>query len=253
MCAIVTLCVVRWCSARQLLSLSPTIFLASFILGIIAILDSSNGKWLLIANVLIYAPALSYLGLLFICNMFTESKEYSIRRLILLSAFAMLLPTVLHIFFMKSYASGIMYYSTAFVLVLKLLYDKTVAVPRLTIAIRFAVLLALIGICVACFGISLGTRINVFTSQGTCAPYDEGWYYFHLISALRKAPFIGETAYSIPAREGVSVPAYLYFAYADFGYAISALILKFGWIALFCARSPGRDHCISASRVRHHR
>lgn len=242
-------CITAWAKPRELKLLSATAFLASVVSCTAAAIENRVGSWLLIGNMQIYAPALTYLSWLFFALLIQNYHWFSARRILLLSLDLFFLPMALHVFAMRSYASGIAYGAAYLCILMKLSHDGRIARPRLVLVLHAAVLLILIGGCLATSGISLPVRTEVFLTQGTNDPYGNGWMYHHLISALRQTPFVGETAYSIPARAGTAIPAYLYFSSRDLGYAMAAFILKYGWISLLVTLGAPCAIIVSAFRL----
>ena len=81
-------------------------------------------------------------------------------------------------------------------------------------------------------GTALSDRLSIFLSQGKSDPYGKGWYYSKLIEALKSARLIGASPAVIPAADGTTVPAYLFFAWRNpYEYALAIIILRFGWLA----------------------
>ena len=197
-------------NTRQLLNASSVIFLFSLILSILALFDDDKAaQWITVANRPIFAPLLGFLFLPFLSYQFSIYRCNSFRRIFLVSAFTVLIPAVLYAFLMKSPGPAIISNVSFLALLIKLVLDKRLSHPLVVIGLYVLLLLLPIGNCII-GGITHGA---------------EGLF------EIGQVPLIGETVNSITVN-GKTIHAYLYFANQDPGYAMTALVLKYGWITL---------------------
>jgi hypothetical protein len=224
--------VVRRAGTRRVIRGSVPLFLLVLVLTGAAVFTGTNDRaYIRVLNVQLNAGALLPLSLFFVAWLVSRYEDYSAWRMVFVAYAGVMIPCA---FYMVMYCLPD---TLAFCLMFVLLSLRLCRDRRLDRRWRWLMgfgILAFLGMMVY-IRLSLpgaSARLEVVLTRGQSDPNVEGWFLSQLTSALGEARLIGKSGWMIPRPEGISLPAYLFFAHAGISYAPAALVLRFGWLAL---------------------
>ena len=228
--AVFTALMLRMKTTRAIF-VSTLVYLAVFILTLVTAL-SGGERWLRISYLSLYVPSLLYLTLPFTAYAVSRFRRFAPSGLLMIVGMAAVVPFLLSAGFLGCLSAGLILLLVFILLSVRLVRDGRFSAGCIALPVLVLVLVLALPMTVSSVRGLVLRRIGVFLTLGQSDPSGDGWMYSKLIAALGSASLFGSSPAAVTLPDGLSIPAYLFFAEDGFEYLPAVLVLRFGWAAL---------------------